>query len=102
MKQTLKNAGMSVDEIDHIVCHQANERILEHVIKKEQLEDRKVYRNIDHFGNTSAASIPMAIGEMEERGLLKKDESLLLVGFGAGLTAGGVVVFYGGHDEDTQ
>ena len=40
--------------------------------------------------------------EMEERGLLKKDESLLLVGFGAGLTAGGVVVFYGGHDEDTQ
>ncbi len=102
MKQTLKNAGLSVHEIDHIVCHQANERILEHVIKKEQLEDRKVYRNIDHFGNTSAASIPMAIGEMEERGLLKTGESLLLMGFGAGLTAGGVVVFYGGHDEDTQ
>lgn len=102
MKQTLKNAGLSVPEIDHIVCHQANERILEHVIKKEQLEDRKVYRNIDHFGNTSAASIPMAIGEMEERRLLKTGESLLLVGFGAGLTAGGVVVFYGGHDEDTQ
>lgn len=98
-RAALQSAGLSVDDIDHIICHQANERIIDHVVKRENLPKEKVYRNISRYGNTSAASIAMAIGEMDEKGLLHEGESLLLVGFGAGLTAGGVIVWYGGNGK---
>lgn len=82
----LSDAGLTIDDIDYVVCHQANKRIIEHVRKKYGCAENKFYVNIGEYANTSAASIPIALDEMAERSLLKKGMKLICVGFGAGLT----------------
>ena len=89
---TLKKAGLSPEDIDFFVCHQANQRIIASVIRKTHLPEHKFYLNVHNYGNTSAASIPIALDEMAEKGLLKPGTRTLCVGFGAGLTWGGAVV----------
>jgi 3-oxoacyl-[acyl-carrier-protein] synthase-3 len=74
------------------VPHQANARIVQAAAKRLGLPEERFYMNMDEYANTSAASIPIALGEMEEKGLLKKGDLIMLVGFGAGLTYGAVVV----------
>ena len=87
----LEQSGETMEDIDHVVCHQANSRIIDHCIRSMKADPEKFYKNMDHFGNTSAASIPMALDEMAEKGLLRENQTLLLDGFGAGLTWGGVI-----------
>ena len=87
----LAQSGETMEDIDHVVCHQANSRIIDHCIRSMKADPEKFYKNMDHFGNTSAASIPMALDEMAEKGLLRENQTLLLDGFGAGLTWGGVI-----------
>lgn len=82
----LSEADMEISDIDYVVCHQANRRIIEHVAKKYKGQEEKFYVNIQNVANTSAASIPIALDEMRSKGLLKKDMRLILVGFGAGFT----------------
>lgn len=82
----------SIEEIDHIVCHQANYRIINNVSKKMGIPLEKFYINLDRFGNTSAASIPIALDEMNKKNLLKDDEKVVLVGFGAGLSWTGTIL----------
>ncbi len=79
-------SGVSVEEIDNIVCHQANERIIEHVRNGLGLPYEKFFRNLSRYGNTSAASVPLALAEMKEQGMLKPGSRIFCVGFGAGLT----------------
>lgn len=86
VESILDESGLSMDDIDYVVCHQANERIIDHVRKKYKGQEDKFYKNIEKYANTSAASIPMALDEMFENGLLKKDMKIICVGFGAGLT----------------
>ena len=86
---------VTLSDIDHVVCHQANSRIIDHVVKKSKEDPSKFYKNLDHFGNTSAGSIPLALSELYEDGKLKKGDRLILVGFGAGLTWGGVMIQFG-------
>lgn len=88
----LEGAGLTRDDIDHVVCHQANLRIIAHVYKKLGMPQEKFYINLDHYGNTSSASIPIVLDEMAEKGLLKNGQKLLCVGFGAGLTWGATLV----------
>lgn len=83
-------AGENEESVDYIVCHQANERIIRSASNKLGLPIEKFYMNIEKYGNTSAASIPIALDEMNEEGLLIKGTKLILVGFGAGLTWGSV------------
>ena len=82
----LAQTHLTLDDIDWVVCHQANERILDHCIKKLHAPAEKFYKNMDRHGNTSAASIPIALDEMNGQGLLKPGHKLLCVGFGGGLT----------------
>lgn len=82
----LEDAEITLDEVDYIVCHQANRRIIEHVMKKYQTCDDKFYINIERYANTSAASIPIALDEMYEADMLKSGMKIIAVGFGAGLT----------------
>ncbi|MCR5102589.1 MAG: ketoacyl-ACP synthase III [Butyrivibrio sp.] len=82
----------SLDEVDHVVCHQANSRIIDHVVKKLKADPAKFYKDMDHLGNTSAASIPLALSEMDDAGMIKDGDTLLLVGFGSGLTWAGVLI----------
>lgn len=84
--EILKKSDMTIEDIDYIVCHQANERIISHVKKKYPGYEDKFYVNIAEYGNTSAASIPIALDELAEKGCLNKGRKLILAGFGAGLS----------------
>jgi 3-oxoacyl-[acyl-carrier-protein] synthase III len=81
-----------LDEIRWIVPHQANARIVQAAAKRLHIPEERFYMNMDEYANTSAASIPIALGEMESKGLLKKGELIMLIGFGAGLTYGATVI----------
>ena len=81
-----------MEDIDWFVPHQANKRIIDHVAKKLKVPNEKFYQNMMRYGNTSAASIPIALDEMAEQGLLKRGQKVLCVGFGAGLTWGGALL----------
>lgn len=85
----LNKQDLKVDQIDWIVPHQANRRIIEYVANKMNIELTKFYLNLDQYGNTSSASIPIALSEMRTKGLLKEGMRVICVGFGAGLTWGG-------------
>ena len=88
----LDKAGLTLAEIDHVVCHQANSRIISHVVKKLGERPEKFYENMQRYGNTSSASIPIALDEMREQGLILAGQKVLCVGFGAGLTWGGLLL----------
>ena len=88
----LEETGLTLADIDWFVPHQANKRIIDHVAKKLKVPNEKFYQNMMRYGNTSAASIPIALDEMAEQGLLKKGQKVLCVGFGAGLTWGGALL----------
>jgi len=91
-RQVLNDAGYSLEDVALFVPHQANERIIRAAAKALHLPPEKVYVNLDRFGNTSAASIPIALAEAAETGRLRPGDLVLLVGFGAGLTwAAGLV-----------
>ena len=81
-----KQENIRLDEIDWIVPHQANKRIIQHVSSKLNIDINKFYLNLDKYGNTSSASIPIALADMNEKGLFEKNQKIILVGFGAGLT----------------
>ena len=88
----LKKADLTIDEIDYIICHQANYRIIRNVYKKMKVSQDKFYMNLQEYGNTSAASIPLALGEMNAKGMLKAGKKIICVGFGGGLTWGATLM----------
>lgn len=88
----LLQAGMEQQEIDHFLLHQANIRIVDFIRKKMGLSPEKFDHNIEHYGNTSSASIPLLMDELYRSGRLKKGEKLLLDAFGAGFVSGACVL----------
>lgn len=92
VEAVLKNTGYCIEDIKYIVPHQANSRIIEAAAKKLKVNEEKFYMNLDKYGNTSAATIGIAIDEMVEKGLLLKGDKILLVGFGGGLTWGSALI----------
>jgi len=88
----LEKAGLSNQDVDLLITHQANLRIIQATAKRIHLPMEKVYVNIDRYGNTSAASIPLALDEAHRNGLIKEGDISLLVSFGAGFTWGSVVI----------
>ena len=90
--EALQRCGLTKEDIDCFIPHQANTRIIVHAAEKLGLPMEKVFVNVDKYGNTSAASIPIALFEANESGLVKPGDVVVLVGFGAGLTWGAAVV----------
>ena len=86
----------TLSDLDWVVCHQANSRIIDHCVKSLHAEPSKFYKNISRHGNTSAASIPIALHEMAESDLLRPGQTLACIGFGGGLTWGGMLLTYEG------
>ncbi len=84
--------GISLDEIDHIVPHQANMRIIAFAEKKLGIPNEKFFVNIEKYGNTAAASVPIALDELNRTGKLKRGDILILTAFGAGLSSGGCII----------
>lgn len=84
--QTLEKAGLTADDVDQFVCHQSNVRILEAARDRFGIPPEKMAVNIDRVGNTSAASVPILLGELTRAGTIKEGDRVMLVAFGAGLT----------------
>ncbi len=93
-KKVIHDAGLSLSEINWVVPHQANIRIIETTAKLLEFEMDKVIVNIDRYGNTSAATIPIAFHEAITDGRIKRGDVVLFDAFGAGLTAGAVLFKY--------
>lgn len=90
--EALELSNIKLEDIDFLIPHQANIRIIEAAAKRLELPMDKVYVNLDKYGNMSAASVPVALDEASKKGLLKKDDIVVLVAFGGGLTWASTVV----------
>ena len=88
----MKNCNLSVDDVKMIVPHQVNQRIIDSATEKLGFPREKVYINIDRCGNTSSASVPIALDEAKRKGLLVEGDTIIMVAFGGGLTWGSAVV----------
>src|SRR5438552_16920053 len=85
-EEAIAEARLTLDDIDLLIPHQANIRIIDGVAKRLHFPPEKVFVNIQRYGNTSAASIPIALCEAESTGRLRKGDNVLLVAFGGGFT----------------
>ena len=92
MDAVLAKAGLTAEDIDFFVFHQANARIIDLAVRKYRIPPEKYYKNIDHYGNTAAASVPLVLSELYEQGRIGPGSRLLTVAFGGGLTWGGAVL----------
>lgn len=90
--EVLDLCGVSAEDVALLIPHQANTRIIETVAKRLKIPSEKVYVNIENYGNTSSASIPIALDEVVRGGKVKKGDLVLLVAFGAGLTWGATLI----------
>jgi len=88
----VENAGLSLSDIDVLIPHQANQRIIDAAAKRLNIPHERIVRNLERYGNTSAASIPIALDEAVRDGLLKAGDTVLLSSFGAGLSWASMVL----------
>lgn len=93
--KAVEDAGMGIDDVDLLIPHQANSRIIDAVARRIRLPDEKVYMNIASYGNTSAASIPIALTDALEEGRIAPGDLVVFVAFGSGLTWGAATVRWG-------
>lgn len=92
IEKCLAEANMKAEEVDYLIPHQANQRIIEAIQQRLGYSDEKVISNIKFYGNTSAASVPIALAEGVEHGTIKLPSTAILCGFGAGMTWGVAIV----------
>jgi 3-oxoacyl-[acyl-carrier-protein] synthase III len=90
--RALDGARLTGEDIDLLIPHQANVRIIEATAKHSNISMDKVYVNVDRYGNTSSASIPIAIDEAIEKGVIKEGSTVLMVAFGAGFTWASMII----------
>lgn len=92
--KVITEAGYTPENVDWYLFHQANIRIIETIVRQLKCDEKKILSNIDHVGNTSGASIPILLDESIRSGKIKRGDVLLLSAFGAGLTAGSLLLKY--------
>ncbi len=92
-------SGMALDDVDLVVFHQANMRIIDAAVDVLGMPPNKVFNNLDRYGNTSSASIPLALDEAYRKGRIRRGNHVLFSGFGAGLTWGTVLLRLVKKDE---
>ena len=94
-RKVLDKAGLSIDDVDLVIPHQANERIIAVSMRHLGLPEEKVFINLQYYGNTSTASIPIALCEASEQNRIQPNDHIVMVGFGAGLTWAGAAIQWG-------
>ncbi len=94
VNELLERNNITLDDIDYIVCHQANERIIDKASRDLDFPMDKMYLNISRYGNTSAASVPLAIDEAIKENIIKVGDTFMTIAFGGGLTWAGALVKY--------
>jgi 3-oxoacyl-[acyl-carrier-protein] synthase-3 len=95
IEKALFRANLSTDDVDWLLLHQANQRILDAVAQRLNIPAQKVISNLAHYGNTSAASIPLALDEAVRQGKIQSGDVIAASGFGAGLTWGATIFQWG-------
>ncbi len=90
-EELLAKANMKIEDLNMVIPHQANLRINEAFRARMNIPEEKMYNNIQRYGNTTAATIPIALDELMEKNMLKPKDTIMLIGLGAGLTWGGVI-----------
>jgi 3-oxoacyl-[acyl-carrier-protein] synthase-3 len=90
--ECLDHCGLTINDIAMVISHQMNARIIESAAKRLELPDEKVFVNIQKYGNTSAASVPIAFDECVREGKVKKGDLVIFVAFGAGVTWGANII----------
>ena len=95
IEKALFRANLSTDDVDWLLLHQANQRILDAVAQRLNIPAKKVLSNLAHYGNTSAASIPLALDEAVRQGKIQSGDVIAASGFGAGLTWGATIFQWG-------
>ena len=93
-KKVLGKAGMETEEVDFLIPHQANIRIVDAALRRFRISKEKTMINLEKYGNTSGASIPIALDEAIKEGKIQDGQKVVMVGFGAGLTWGSAVLHY--------
>ena len=88
----MKSADTDMGEVKYLILHQANYRICESIAKRLKISMDKIPMNIDRYGNTSGATIPILLDELNRQGKLHRGDRVVLAGFGAGLTWGALLV----------
>jgi 3-oxoacyl-[acyl-carrier-protein] synthase-3 len=91
-RAVMARVGVTHDDIDWVVLHQANRRILEATARRLEIPEERVYCDVERYGNTSAATIPLAMDDMYKEGKLKTGDTILLAGFGAGFSLAGCIL----------
>jgi 3-oxoacyl-[acyl-carrier-protein] synthase III len=89
--QALNAANLTTEDVDVLIPHQANTRIIDHAVRRLNVDEGTVFSNVERYGNTSAASIPVALCEAIESGMVRRGATVVMSGFGAGLSWGTVV-----------
>lgn len=102
VRESVERAGLSMDDISLIIPHQANMRIIQAAARKLKIDESRFMVNVDRYGNTSAASIPIALVQAIEEGRIHENDHLVLVGFGGGLSWAAAVVQWGIPKPDEQ
>jgi 3-oxoacyl-[acyl-carrier-protein] synthase-3 len=92
VNECLDSCSLTIDDISMIISHQMNARIIESAMKRLKIPEEKMFINITEYGNTSAASVPLAFNECYKQGKIKKGDIVIFVAFGAGLTWGANVI----------
>lgn len=92
INKVLEDANESIEDIKYIVPHQANLRIIDEAARRLNINKEKFYVNVDRYGNTSAASVPIALSELLENGLINKGDKVIIAAFGGGLTWAGALI----------
>ncbi|MBU3181510.1 beta-ketoacyl-ACP synthase III [Clostridium psychrophilum] len=92
INKILKENNYTLEDIKYVVCHQANFRIIDFVVRRLKADKNKFFVNVDEYGNTSSASIAIAMDEMNKKKLLEVGDKIILVGFGGGLTYGASLI----------
>ncbi|WP_081236253.1 3-oxoacyl-ACP synthase III family protein [Streptomyces viridosporus] len=96
VRETLESAKVEAAEVDHVVPHQANIRIINSILSHTGLRPEALVANLDRYGNTASASIPIALAEALDEGRIREGDLVLLAGFGAGMTWGSMLLKWGG------
>ena len=92
MQKVMEQEGITQEEVKYFIPHQANARIVEVISKKLKIPYEKFYLNMERYGNTSSASIPIALNELNEKGFLERGDKIILSGFGGGMTWGTMLI----------
>ena len=95
IRAILKKNSFTVDDISHFILHQANLRIISFAQQRLKLSDEKVPHNVEEYGNTSSASIPLLLDDLNKNGKLEKGAKIVFSAFGAGLSRGVCVIEWG-------